>query len=451
MSDKLRNPLVIIIFALAAATAAFGLIILPLTAWAKIYLTMALLIFIAGLFSYRWGLFLFIFFRPLVDYTATANVLQIGSLSLNLPTLVGGLMVIWAAVAILNNWSDLREKKLTAVWLLFLAWSAASLWFSFDPGTTLKELLKFFSIFLSFLAGYVLIRNNQELTKLAKVIIFSALLPSLVALYQFFTNTGLADSGRNRLLGTLTHPNMLAYYLLLPITLAVFVFLNIKKTRIEAWAYLAIAAFLIFILFFTYTRGAYIALLIIFLVVGVLKFRKFLLASGLILLLIYALSLPLQDRVNSLFNAATDGSINWRLDMWGDGLTYFQAKPLVGYGFGLSDEVFTQNSSYAVASPDPHNDYLRLALDGGAIGLGIYLLLISVLFFCLLAEYRREPRARLKMINLFILALALAIYALSFGDNLLNDTALQWDFWILIGALLATQWTGRNKVDLIVE
>jgi O-antigen ligase len=451
MSDKLRNPLLAVILSIFVLAAAVGIIVWPLTLSAKLLLSAALLIFIIGFFSYRWGLFLFIFFRPLIDYTANTNVLTVAGLSLNLPTLVGGLLVIFSSVVLITNYTQLREKKITLVWLIFLAWAASSLIFSFDPTATIKELLKFISIFLSFLVAYILVNNNTKLTSFIKAIIFSALLPALVALYQFISGTGLMDSGRNRLLGTLTHPNMLAYYLLVPLTLAIFIFLNIKKERVEAWGYLAITVFLTFVLFFTYTRGAYIALLLILLIIGGLKFRKFLLAALLTLLLIYAYSLPLQARVNSLFNLTSDGSVSWRLEMWGDGLAYFQAKPLAGYGFGLSDEVFSQNSRLAVVSPDPHNDYLRLALGGGLIGVSCYVILIIVLLFCLIKEYRQETRPRLKMLNLFVLAVVLAIFALSFGDNLLNDTALQWDFWMLIGALLATQQFSRIKTDLTIE
>lgn len=451
MPDKLRNPLLLSIFSIFIAVAAIFIAFWPLAVASKLLLSASLVIFVVGLLSYRWGLFLFLLFRPLIDYSSNTDILTIFGLSLNLPTIVGGLMIIFALTVILSSLPAIKEKKLTAAWLVFLLWAVLTLAFSWDRSATIKDSLKFFSVFLGFLAGYVLIRDNRKLTDLIKVIIFSSLLPAAVALYQFFAGTGLYDAGRNRLLGTLTHPNMLAYYLLLPITLAIFVFLNIKKERVESVGYLGLASILIFILFFTYTRGAYLALLIVFFIVGLLKFRKFLVGAILALLLVYALSAPVQARVNSLFNLGADGSVSWRLGMWSDGLGYFKAKPLTGYGFGVADEIFSQNSPLAVVSTDPHNDYLRVAIDGGAVALALYLILILVLLSRLISEYRKEERPRLKMLNLFILALAIALYTMSFGDNLINDTALQWNLWILIGALLATQWTGRNKTDIAVE
>jgi len=315
MSDKLRNPLFIFIFSGLVLFAAIFVVAFPFSLLIKIFLISIISVFVVGLLSYRWGLFLLVFLRPLLDFTARDTVITFSGLALNLPTIAGGVMIIFSLLVILSNRKNIQEKKITIAWVIFLLWSIISLLFSFDLGSTIKELAKFLNIFFAFLLGYVLIRNNKNLTILIKIIIFSSLLPALVALYQFINNTGLADAGRNRLFGTLTHPNMLAFYLLLPITLAIFIFLNIKKTKVAAYAYLGIAMFLIFILFFTYTRGAYLALIIIFCIVGFLKFRKFLLISILSLLIIYSFFSPVEDRVNSLLNAASDDSIGWRLDM----------------------------------------------------------------------------------------------------------------------------------------
>ncbi len=439
MADKLRSREGFALIGVAYLLVAIFILFLPLENLSKFFLLASGLIFLFSLFNYRYGLFIFLFIRPLIDFATELKLFSVGSVTINLLFVYGALMLLFSLIVFLYDYHDLREKRITTLWLLFIAWSTVSLLYSFDVFGSIKELSRYLSIFFSFALGVMLIKKSKDLTQLIKVIIFSSIIPAAFAVSQLYFRNGLMEDGINRAFGTFAHPNMLAYYLLLPITLSVFLFLTIKKDRIEAYGYLIISLFLSVILVFTYTRGAYVALLLIFLIVGLLKFRKFLAFAGLGLLLLYLIAIPFQERFNTIFQSNPYGSISWRLNLYYDSFSYIKQSPIIGQGVGLAETVISNNRDFRLGATQPHNDYIRLALDGGIIGVILYLILIIALFFELIRLYKKENRTRLKMLNVFILAFTISIYAMSIGDNILNDTTLEWHFWALVGGLIAAQ------------
>jgi len=336
--------------------------------------------------------------------------------------------------------------NLLYVWIFFIFLGLLTFFNSVYPSESLKEILRFLSILSAFFFGATLLQSAKSLTTLIKVIIFSALPPAILAFFQLINKTGLPDGYVYRVFGSMTHPNMLAFYLLLAITLSIFLLLNLRKTRLEVYVYSFFALFYIFILFFTYTRGAYLGLIIIFIIVGIAKFKKFLFFSTIAFILAYILIAPVQLRFNSIFQPDPYGSVSWRFDLWEDAYSYFKERPWSGYGLGTAEKIITVKRDFRLGSPDPHNDYLRIALDGGYPLLIAYIFLLISFFWVFLKAYLNEHRPKLKNFFLFFIAFGLAIFVMSGGDNILNDTALQWQMWSLAGSALAC---AHLKKDLI--
>lgn len=442
MLDKLKSPLVLKTLAFVTIILAALWLILSWAVILKILFVVSVYILVISFFVPQLGFLLFIFLRPVLDFTTNDSLLTVSGFNLNFTSLYGLMFIIFSLWIILLNRSSLRKiaaKNVLAFWLLFFAWAILSLVWSFSKSTSLVELARLFSFIASFLMGLILIKTNKDLTSLIKFIIFSSLIPLGVAVYQFLSGSGLIEGEQNRLFGTFAHPNMLAFFLIFIITLTTFIWLNIKKTRVELYVYLLLSLLCLIILIFTYTRGAYLVLLALIFIIGLLKFRKFLLGALIFLFLIYLSSLTLQDRFNSIFQADPYGSINWRISLWRDEISYISQSPFKGYGVGLAEPVIAKNRDWRLGSTEPHNDFLRVALDTGLVGLGLYFLLIIVLLWKLKNNYLNTQAPRLKVLNLFILAFALSLYALSAGDNILNDSALQWSFWALLGGLMAVQ------------
>lgn len=406
----------------------------------KLLAFLIIILLCLSLFSFKFGFLAILFLRPVLDLSVNNTLFQFGSLSVNVLSVLGVLMIFLNILFVFLHHPKLKVLKKTLpfyAWLFFLFLGLLSVFNSFFVFESLKEILRFFSIFSAFFFGASLLPESKDLTNLIKVVVFSALLPAILALVQLFRQTGLPDGDVYRVFGSMTHPNMLAFYLLLAITMSVFLILNLPKKRLEVYLYSLLSLFYVVILFFTYTRGAYLALIMIFILVGAAKFKKFLLFAFLFLLFAYAFVPPLQYRFNSIFQSDPYGSVSWRFNLWRDGFSYFQERPWEGYGVGTAEKVIAAKRDFRLGSPDPHNDYLRIALDGGYPLLLSYLFLLFAFFVTVLKAYLKETRPRLKNFFLFFLAFGVAIFTMSGGDNVLNDTALQWQMWALAGSALA--------------
>jgi hypothetical protein len=435
-------------FSLLSLLAAFLFLFSGLDLVNKLLSLLMVALFLFSIFNFKWGFLSIIFLRPILDLSVNNVIFDFHFLTINALSLLGFLMVFLSIMFIIINrasWSALKNNYLFYAWLVFLFIGILTLFNSFYLFESVKELFRFLSIFSAFLVGFLLLRDPRDLSNLIKVIIWSALPPAILGLFQVLNKTGLPEGQIYRVFGSMTHPNMLAFFLILAISMSLFLVLNIRKTRLEVYIYSFLGIFYIFILFFTYTRGAYLALLAVFALVGMAKFKKFLIFGFLFLIFIYALVPPVQSRFNSIFKADPYGSVAWRFDLWRDGYSYFQNRPWQGYGLGTAERIIASQRDFRLGSPDPHNDYLKIVLDGGYPLLFSYLILILFLFISFWRNYWREDRPRLKNFFLFFAAFSVSIFAMSSGDNILNDTALQWQLWALAGASFAC---ARLKTDL---
>jgi O-antigen ligase len=155
------------------------------------------------------------------------------------------------------------------------------------------------------------------------------------------------------------------------------------------------------------------------------------------LALAYLLIEPLNYRVNDLVANRSDSSIQWRINLWSDAKEYVKSQPLLGYGAGVASNLILDKRGEQFGSSDPHNDYLKIAIENGLIGLLVYFSLIIGLFIKLTKKYFLTDQTQLKTLILSAIGLSIAFYAMSAADNILRNTALMWSFWALIGAILA--------------
>jgi len=188
----------------------------------------------------------------------------------------------------------------------------------------------------------------------------------------------------------------------------------------------------------TYTRGAWLVFLISISILGFLKYRKILLGILLGVILVYFIFPPLHSRVNDLFAYKPGNSVQWRINLWKDGLQYFKEKPLGGHGIGTANQIILERRGPEMGSSDPHNDYLKVIIENGILGIISYLIIIISLLTTLLWKFVKSSSIEEKNLHLLFIGITVALYLMSFADNILRNTALQWVFWILLGALFAT-------------
>jgi len=396
--------------------------------------------FVTSFLYNKIGLLLIILLRPVLDYFSGQNIITIGHFSLNLASLFGLFVILFCLFVIFKNKTDFKKIPLLKSWTIFLSLAFISIIFSINKFTSISETIRLSSILLIFLASYLVINNNKDLSLFIKTIIASAITPALFAFYQFVTNRGITipeEGVYNRIFGTFSHPNLFAFYLLIPLSLCFIVFLVSNKKKVQIALYGLLSVFLVLALILTYTRGAWISFIIITLILGAIRFRLFLVVIVLSIILSYFGIGEVKNRTQEIVNNNEYSSVQWRINLWKDSVRYIAEKPLIGHGAGTAKDLIFMKRGNRFGSTHPHNDYLKIGLEMGVLGVLSYLFLLGNILLKLLTIYKKETRLNLKILVLVVLVLSFSIFIASFGDNIIRNTALQWSFWALIGGLLS--------------
>jgi putative inorganic carbon (HCO3(-)) transporter len=206
-----------------------------------------------------------------------------------------------------------------------------------------------------------------------------------------------------------------------------------KRKKVKLLCY-GLAAFTLFGTMYTFSRGAYLAVLFSAFVLAVVKDRKLLLVLG-VFLVTWQTVVPVAvtQRINMTENSngVLEASAQERIDLWEQSKQMFFSSPIVGTGYATF-----QLGEHVDNLRDTHNWYVKVLVETGIIG-GLFALL--VLGQMLSAGFRlfrkaKDPLYRGLGLGFFI-ALCSCVIANCFGDRwtYLEINGL---LWVLTGATL---------------
>jgi len=269
-----------------------------------------------------------------------------------------------------------------------------------------------------------------------KVLAASFVLPAVAGYAQLVAGIGTISHGFGfvRIHGTFVHPNPFGLYLV--ILMAVFLPLAFMHSR------LGVVARLILVvsgplLVATYARFAWAGAVIVIACIGLVRHRVLLVALPLLALMIFVPSVQvrLEDPVSGSFVSRVS---LWRgiYEQWiveatrGGTVTSSIASILAGLGPGAST-LLTER--FRGGNIPPHNDFIRILVDYGAVGLLFYVALTVTMTISAYRAYRASQDDHSGAIALGFLALAIAYPVMSLTDNLVTATHNQLYFWALAG------------------
>jgi O-antigen ligase len=142
--------------------------------------------------------------------------------------------------------------------------------------------------------------------------------------------------------------------------------------------------------------------------------------------------IPVIARVVGLFNGDPSDSIIWRQVMWADMYNKGLSRPWTGFGTGTIETVVEQVRGVSLGALEAHNDYIKIFVEMGIIGLVAYVLFIVGIVYSLLIRIQ----SRKDTLLLIMTFLVFAIYLSSIWDNLLRQTAVMWIFFGLLGMVI---------------
>lgn len=322
--------------------------------------------------------------------------------------------------------------------------------------------LWFFLVFLSLVSVKVLKGKNafyKDLNSLLLALNLSGLLVSVYAILQiinidFFTWPE-APYLTGRALSTLGQPNFLASFLLLCIPLAFYLAFKAKnlKARIFLW-FIFLLEFLA--LFFTASRGAFIALIIILIVFLIIllqqrsikwKTKVIVISFTLLTLFLGALTFETLNpgRIRSMLDLR-GGSLAARVFFFTSAADAISNRPLLGYGLETGKGVFIKYyerdwgiyGDVGSNTDRAHNIVLDTLLSLGFLGL----LLFSLFYYSFLKLSYREYRQGKP------LALALGLGGLGYLSSLLFSFTIvagEVYFFLFFALLLAISYEDFNS------
>ena len=396
--------------------------------------------------------------------------------SLQLPSVFGAglnaLTVLYVTFMLLT-----RQKVQTDGfwWCLVGWWLLQGLWVILLPlgglgldGSYLSDSIREWIRLFSWLMVYLLVmqlKGRVPAEKVVSSLLWSLAIPITVALMQMFVPSllpgdlspnggdvaasGPASEG-SRIRGTMGHPNGFATYLLLSLGLTWWK-LNESKRR---WPWLLLLGLIAF--FYVGTKALFSLMMLAVFVVVLLAPRLSLISLlggvllfGLVIVLFGSTEFG-QERLGSLgqtplgnpdidiwrailLSQGDNNSFNWRLSQWYLELNVWQHYPILGYGLGLSIPAAANGFL-------PHNDYIRALVEGGIVGLVVFLLFIFAQIMRLVWLIRNAPPGSAQRnLCLVLMAILLALPVAMITENIWSHTML-FLYWHSVLAVAGWDW-----------
>lgn len=333
-----------------------------------------------------------------------------------------------------------------------------------------------FTVMVSWLVPQ-LIRQRSHLDRLITVLFVSTSIIGVFGLYQFMGDlvglppslTGLRDLytsdvfGFPRIQSTFLEPLYYANFLLIPLSLALVFLLSGKgkQSRLFLVAFILLLG-VNFVL--TLSRGAYIALAVMLIILAFAYWKKVFTPHWIVLGVVVAVIVgwgavqflgftgDTQGSVDTFTRQATDifsgASYFDRAETFTQAWDLFLSHPYLGIGIGnfgpaVADAALVQPSGGWLIV---NNEFLELLAETGVFGLVAYLSLLLVLFWRSVKAIRRsrDPYLRAVMLALLIAFIGILVQYNTFSILFIMH------IWSLFGLMIAVQNIAMQNDELPV-
>jgi putative inorganic carbon (HCO3(-)) transporter len=362
-----------------------------------------------------------------LDYPLGGNVLTI--------------LVIAVIVGALMQGKRLPKSRLYIIWLIFGIYLYISMWYGAALGNAPLPLWisdqnfatwkDFMLIPLTFVAAGLVVEDRKAIRTVIIVTAISLLFIDRSCILESMSRTwgsfdeskrggGPLGSGSNQTAAFLAQFGMFFWGLAQ--------FLQKKKHKLLCYGLIALT---IFATMYTFSRGAYGAIIVSVLVLGALKDRKLLLVAG-IFLLTWQVIVPtaVRERVTMTETASgqLEASADERVKLWEAAEQSMINNPIFGAGYATY-----QLGSHVDGLKDTHNWYIKVMVETGIVGLAIVAFMFQQMFAMAYGLFKKadDPLYRGLGLGLFLAFCSCAV-ANCFGDRwtYLEITGL---LWVLVG------------------
>lgn len=377
------------------------------------------------------GIFLTVIAAPIMPTMVCAGVVLLTTVSYYIGLLLG------------------REKSYkvsqSGVFIIgFLAVAFFSSVTSFNISKSVQSFALYFVFALSYFLIVNSIRTKNQWYNLVVVSVLAGLLVGLYGVYQNFfvtaTDTSWIDEDmftgiKTRVYSTFDNPNVLGQYLVMSIPVAFALMWSEKKIWAKAF-YLGVTAVMGACLIFTWSRAAWIGIILAIGFYMIMKDRRWS-ALLVVALLIMPFVLPesILSRITSLGNMK-DSSTAYRFSVWLSSLRMAGDYWLsgIGLGAGAFERVYQKYAlNGAGFALHAHNFYIQLVVEMGILGIVLFAMMI-------ISTYRKIISIKEKKSVNYNVALAMGGAILGYlfqgvAENLWYNYRMILLFFIYLGIL----------------
>lgn len=322
--------------------------------------------------------------------------------------------------------------------------------------------------FAVYLMAIEVFQTRKQINRVIMVFMIAAFVNGLNTLLQYYWTH--QDIFRHRILvegyratGAFQHPNMLGAYLTIAIPLSLaLLFAKWKKMRQRIFFTVA-TGLLVWTLFLTFSRGAWMGLaigLLFYIVIIIGRRVNPWIRSALIALSIVIGSLTVMHALelkNQLSVVKSDvATAQWRLDMWRECVLLVKARPFFGHGLNtfmpvMENHLISTQNPLAVgySASYAHNCYLQMAVETGVLGLSAFLAIIFIFYRRVLSSLPTAQDARLLTVGLLSGLLAFLVH--SAVDINFYSLELPILFWFMAGVVIALHNQLSGKTSYAIE
>lgn len=269
-----------------------------------------------------------------------------------------------------------------------------------------------------------LLAHDESPTRYLWALYGSAVVPVAVGYLQVVRGTGatsIIEAGRAY--GTFAHPNLLASYLVNLILVSLMIALR-ESGALRRAAIAAIGAGAP-LLMFTYTRSAWLALVVALAYLGWRADRRIFIGLFFGLVAVVFASPGTIERINDIifpeetFYDGPSNSLEWRIDYWGEVLPLANESPLTGIGLEATQRVTD-------ARLPPHNTLIQTYVETGFLGCAALVAVIVAFAVHLRARRVAAETSMQHTVALASVAIGIATVLQAPSDNLLTRTSGYW-------------------------
>ena len=381
-----------------------------------------------------------------LDYPLGANVLTI----LIIAVIIGGFI----------HGKRLPKSKLYAIWFLFGVYLYFSMWIGTAMGnapaplwlsdvnfTTWKD---YMLIPLVFVAAGLVIEDRKAVRTVVLLTAVSVLFIDRSCLLESMTRTWTNFDENKRGGGPLGYgSNQTAAYLA-QFGMFFWGFTHfVKRKKLKIYGY-AVVAITLFAAMYTFSRGAYAAILVGVLVLGLVKDRKLLLLLGVFLLTWQTVvPAPVRQRVTMTENSngKLEASAQERVDLWTNAENSILHSPIVGEGFATF-----QMEEHVDNLADTHNWYVKVMVETGLIGLIMVLVLLQQLLATSYRLFKQASDPLYRGLGLGLLVATSACLVANFFGDRWTYLEITGPLWVLVAAAIrATEFSALEPATESVE